>query len=136
LYEFSIWIKPILRLYCVRKIKSSFITKTGQLLSKEHRTNAAAERSNDLWCYQCDSMDDGDRCINLTDNIGNSSTFKHKCINDKRMCMVSCEIYLYLFHFYATRLNAKYDNIAFLSTLNKTKYQVLELICLQKKKNK
>ncbi|XP_012228480.1 uncharacterized protein [Linepithema humile] len=67
----------------------TLITLTsGQLMAKEHRTQAASERANDLWCYQCDSMDVGDRCINLTDNIGNGSSFRHKCLNDKRICMV------------------------------------------------
>lgn len=59
--------------------------KIGQLMSKEHRTHAASERANDLWCYQCDTMDDGERCANLT---GNFSSFMHKCMDDKRICMV------------------------------------------------
>ncbi|XP_025994552.2 uncharacterized protein LOC105198934 [Solenopsis invicta] len=61
---------------------------SGQLMSKEHRTHAASERANDLWCYQCFTMEHGERCANLTDNTGNSSTFKHKCTDDRRMCMV------------------------------------------------
>ncbi|EFN66033.1 hypothetical protein EAG_14529 [Camponotus floridanus] len=60
----------------------------GQLSMKEHRTQAASEKANDLWCYQCFTMDDGEECTNLTNNIGNSSTFRHKCTDDKRMCMV------------------------------------------------
>ncbi|KAL6433218.1 hypothetical protein ACFW04_006439 [Cataglyphis niger] len=67
----------------------ALITLTsGQLSSKEHRTQAASEKANDLWCYQCFTMDNDDKCINLTDNTGNSSTFRHKCWDDKRMCMV------------------------------------------------
>lgn len=62
--------------------------KAGQLSSKEHRTQAASEKANDLWCYQCFTMDNDDKCINLTDNTGNSSTFRQKCWDDKRMCMV------------------------------------------------
>ncbi|XP_034186842.1 uncharacterized protein LOC117607348 isoform X1 [Osmia lignaria lignaria] len=58
---------------------------SGQLLSTEHRTHAAAERVNDLWCYQCDTMEDGERCSNLT---GNYTAFEHKCTGDKRTCMV------------------------------------------------
>ncbi|KAL6257569.1 uncharacterized protein LOC105431166 [Pogonomyrmex barbatus] len=61
---------------------------TGQLMSKEHRTHAASERANDLWCYQCFTMDGDERCINLTGNTGNFSTFKHKCTDDRRICMV------------------------------------------------
>ncbi|XP_048260912.1 uncharacterized protein LOC125384871 isoform X2 [Bombus terrestris] len=57
----------------------------GQLLTTEHRTHAASERANDLWCHQCDTMEDGERCANLT---GNFTTFGHKCTGDKRTCMV------------------------------------------------
>lgn len=63
-------------------------------MSKEHRTHAASERANDLWCYQCYTMEHGERCANLTDNIdnssdtGNFSAFAHKCTDDRRMCMV------------------------------------------------
>ncbi|XP_029167824.1 uncharacterized protein LOC114938181 isoform X2 [Nylanderia fulva] len=61
---------------------------SGQLSMKEHRTQAASEKANDLWCYQCFTMEDGEKCINLTGNTGNSSTFRHKCTDDKRICMV------------------------------------------------
>ncbi|KAL0123822.1 hypothetical protein PUN28_005981 [Cardiocondyla obscurior] len=57
-------------------------------MSKEHRTHAASEKANDLWCYQCFTMDHYEKCINLTGNTGNSSTFKHKCTDDRRICMV------------------------------------------------
>ncbi|XP_076663661.1 uncharacterized protein LOC143366450 [Andrena cerasifolii] len=66
-------------------ILASMALANGQILSKEHRTIAASKRVNDLWCYQCDTMEDGDRCSNLT---GNYSVFKHKCTGDKRTCMV------------------------------------------------
>ncbi|XP_066584492.1 uncharacterized protein [Prorops nasuta] len=56
----------------------------GQLLAKEHRTHAASERPNDLWCYQCDTMDD-ETCFDLA---GNYTAFIHKCKDDKRICMV------------------------------------------------
>ncbi|XP_011867505.1 PREDICTED: uncharacterized protein LOC105561799 [Vollenhovia emeryi] len=61
---------------------------SGQLMSKEHRTHAASERANDLWCYQCFTMEHGEKCINLTGNTGNTSTFMHKCTDDRRICMV------------------------------------------------
>ncbi|XP_015600390.1 uncharacterized protein LOC107270163 isoform X2 [Cephus cinctus] len=54
-------------------------------MSKEHRTHAASERANDLWCYQCDTMDDGERCVDLA---GNYSSLIQKCKDDKRICMV------------------------------------------------
>ncbi|XP_017791519.1 PREDICTED: uncharacterized protein LOC108573567 [Habropoda laboriosa] len=63
----------------------SLIIANGQLLTKKHRTHAASKRENDLWCYQCDTMEDGDRCSNIT---GNYSAFQHKCTGDKRTCMV------------------------------------------------
>ncbi|KAH0944880.1 hypothetical protein HN011_004507 [Eciton burchellii] len=58
---------------------------SGQLMSKEHRTHAASERANDLWCYHCDTMEDGEKCSNLS---GNYSAFEYKCMDDKRICMV------------------------------------------------
>ncbi|XP_048260703.1 uncharacterized protein LOC125384804 isoform X1 [Bombus terrestris] len=64
---------------------SMVVSINGQLLTTEHRTHAASERANDLWCHQCDTMEDGERCANLT---GNFTTFGHKCTGDKRTCMV------------------------------------------------
>lgn len=63
----------------------AFIRSSGQILSTEHRTHAASERVNDLWCYQCGTLEDGERCSNLT---GNYTAFEHKCTGDKRTCMV------------------------------------------------
>ncbi|XP_014599449.1 PREDICTED: uncharacterized protein LOC106784435 isoform X1 [Polistes canadensis] len=63
----------------------SIVLSDGQLMTKEHRTNAASERPNNLWCYQCDSMEDGDLCSDLPYN---HSSFIHKCKDDKRICMV------------------------------------------------
>ncbi|XP_076242975.1 uncharacterized protein LOC143184542 [Calliopsis andreniformis] len=66
-------------------IIASITLANGQILSKEHRTHAASKRVNDLWCYQCHTMEDGEKCSNLTENY---SDFKHKCTGDKRTCMV------------------------------------------------
>lgn len=66
-------------------IVTSIAIVDGQLLTTEHRTHAASERVNDLWCYQCETMEDGERCSNLT---GNYSAFEYKCTGDKRTCMV------------------------------------------------
>ncbi|XP_014220219.1 uncharacterized protein LOC106648066 [Trichogramma pretiosum] len=59
----------------------------GQLTGKEHRTHAAAERKDDLWCYQCDSIGEGDSCffLNIT---GNDTSLAQKCKDDRRICMV------------------------------------------------
>ncbi|XP_046750724.1 uncharacterized protein LOC124413924 [Diprion similis] len=63
-----------------------FAISNGQLMSKElHRTHAASERPNDLWCYQCDTMDDGEKCVDL---VGNHSSLMQKCKDDKRICTV------------------------------------------------
>lgn len=51
-----------------------------------HKTSAAAEKHNDMWCYSCHSMEDGDICI---DNItANYSSFMKKCKDDEYSCMV------------------------------------------------
>lgn len=49
------------------------------------KTPQAAEKANDLSCYVCDSMDVGDRCIDVTMN---GTSFIHKCHDDRRTCMV------------------------------------------------
>ncbi|XP_014209932.1 uncharacterized protein LOC106640413 [Copidosoma floridanum] len=61
------------------------VSGNGQLTSKEHRTHAASERKNDLWCYRCDTIDEGDTCVSLA---GNDSHLMQKCKDDKRLCMV------------------------------------------------
>ncbi|XP_015115583.1 uncharacterized protein LOC107040151 [Diachasma alloeum] len=62
-----------------------FRAAQGQLLAKEHRTHAASERANDLWCYQCDTMEDGEKCVDL---VGNHTSLMKKCKDDKRICIV------------------------------------------------
>ncbi|XP_058799293.1 uncharacterized protein LOC131668848 [Phymastichus coffea] len=57
----------------------------GQLMGKEHRTHAASERKDDLWCYQCDTIDHGEMCVDVTHN---HTSVIQKCKNDKRTCMV------------------------------------------------
>ena len=41
---------------------------------------------NDLSCYQCDTMEDGEKCSNLA--MGNKTAMLKKCQGDKRLCMV------------------------------------------------
>lgn len=52
-----------------------------------HRTQAASERKNDMYCYSCHSMrQSGDMCV---DNItANFSSFMKKCSDDEFTCMV------------------------------------------------
>lgn len=68
------------------ELKKTFQIFPGQLLQKEHRTHAATERANDLWCYQCDSMEDGEQCVELHDK--NQTSLVKKCKGDKRICIV------------------------------------------------
>ncbi|GLV41283.1 ADAM metallopeptidase with thrombospondin type 1 motif B [Carabus blaptoides fortunei] len=57
----------------------------GQLMSKEHRTQAASERNKDMWCYHCNTMDSGDKCVDLSEN----KTDQHvKCRDEGKACMV------------------------------------------------
>lgn len=53
----------------------------------EHRTQAAAERSKELWCYHCDTMnsESRDRCVDLP---GNTSDQHLQCKEERKMCMV------------------------------------------------
>ncbi|XP_033225558.1 uncharacterized protein LOC117178300 isoform X2 [Belonocnema kinseyi] len=57
----------------------------GQLTTKEHKTHAATEKVNDLWCFQCDTMEDGEKCEELSKN---NTSLVQKCTDDKRICMV------------------------------------------------
>ncbi|XP_011690464.1 PREDICTED: uncharacterized protein LOC105451602 isoform X2 [Wasmannia auropunctata] len=62
---------------------------SGQLMSKEHRTHAASERANDLSCYRCFTMNQGEKCINITQfNATEVQEYEHKCTDDRRICMV------------------------------------------------
>lgn len=56
------------------------------LINTIHKTQAAAEKHNDMWCYTCHSMENGDMCV---DNItANYSTFMKKCRDEEFTCMV------------------------------------------------
>ncbi|XP_073848251.1 uncharacterized protein isoform X2 [Musca autumnalis] len=62
-------------------------TVAGQSLTTAiHRTQAAQERINDLKCYKCDTMDDGDLCVDVVNS--NATNFIHKCEGDEFICMV------------------------------------------------
>ncbi|XP_020279666.1 uncharacterized protein LOC109852683 isoform X2 [Pseudomyrmex gracilis] len=69
---------------------------SGQMMTKQHRTHAATTKTvNDLWCYQCNTLDDGDSCTNLTDPNGNYTNFRYKCEDENRICMVKQHTYNY-----------------------------------------
>lgn len=63
-----------------------FLVFSQSLTNTIHKTQAAAEKHNDVWCYSCHSMEDGDICIeNITANY---SSFMKKCKDDEYICMV------------------------------------------------
>lgn len=51
-----------------------------------HRTQAAQERINDLQCYKCDTMEDGEACVDVVNS--NNTNFLHKCVGEEFICMV------------------------------------------------
>lgn len=56
------------------------------LTNTVHKTQAAAEKHNDMWCYTCHTMDSGDMCVeNITANY---SSFMKKCRDEEYTCMV------------------------------------------------
>lgn len=55
-------------------------------------TAKAKEKPNDLWCYNCDTMEQGAICGNLSTN--HSSLIK-KCQEEELMCMVQRFSYTY-----------------------------------------
>ncbi|XP_058461588.1 uncharacterized protein LOC131436727 [Malaya genurostris] len=59
--------------------RSQYLTNT------VHKTPAAAEKINNLWCYSCNATEDGEACIELS---GNNSSFIKKCFADEFICMV------------------------------------------------
>lgn len=52
-----------------------------------HRTAAAIERVNKLWCYSCDTMDHGKACVDVA--LRNKTTLMKKCKGEEFFCMVS-----------------------------------------------
>lgn len=63
-----------------------FAVNGQSLTNTVHKTQAAAEKVNDMWCYSCHSMEYGDMCVeNITANY---STFMKKCKDDELTCMV------------------------------------------------
>ncbi|GAB0092146.1 uncharacterized protein DMENIID0001_071190 [Sergentomyia squamirostris] len=50
------------------------------------KTPAAAAKMNDLWCYTCETMEDGELCINVSEK--NHSLMIKRCKADEFSCMV------------------------------------------------
>uniref|UniRef100_A0A182WWJ4 Protein quiver n=1 Tax=Anopheles quadriannulatus TaxID=34691 RepID=A0A182WWJ4_ANOQN len=59
--------------------RSQYLTNT------VHKTSAATEKINDLWCYSCNATDDGEACIDLSS--GNNASFVKKCNPEEFICM-------------------------------------------------
>ncbi|XP_052897797.1 uncharacterized protein LOC128304630 [Anopheles moucheti] len=60
--------------------RSQYLTNT------VHKTSAATEKINDLWCYSCNATDDGESCIELSS--GNNASYVKKCNPEEFICMV------------------------------------------------
>uniref|UniRef100_A0A182N993 Uncharacterized protein n=1 Tax=Anopheles dirus TaxID=7168 RepID=A0A182N993_9DIPT len=60
--------------------RSQYLTTT------VHKTSAATEKINDLWCYSCNATDDGEACIELSS--GNNASYVKKCNPEEFICMV------------------------------------------------
>uniref|UniRef100_A0A182RJM4 Uncharacterized protein n=1 Tax=Anopheles funestus TaxID=62324 RepID=A0A182RJM4_ANOFN len=60
--------------------RSQYLTNT------VHKTSAATEKINDLWCYSCNATDDGEACIELSS--GNNASYVKKCNPEEFICMV------------------------------------------------
>lgn len=71
-------------------VLSCLTVDAGQLLSTEHRTHAATERANDLRCFECDTIEDGEYCVNPNRNY---TWLMKKCKDDRRQCMVNIDNY-------------------------------------------
>ncbi|XP_066156292.1 uncharacterized protein [Euwallacea fornicatus] len=56
-----------------------------QTSETQHRTKAASEKQHDLWCYRCDSMVEGEKCLDLA---GNYSYLHQKCGKEQKKCQV------------------------------------------------
>lgn len=66
---------------------STSLTSGGHI----HRTAAAIERVNKLWCYACDTMDDGPACVDVLER--NSTALMKKCQGEEFICMVRAVAY-------------------------------------------
>lgn len=58
------------------------------------KTPQAKEKPNDLWCYNCDTMKEGQACANIT-AITNHSSLHRKCLDDELTCKVQRFSYTY-----------------------------------------
>ncbi|XP_057668668.1 uncharacterized protein LOC130901360 [Diorhabda carinulata] len=64
----------------------TFISTCENVSEMHHRTKGATEKQHDLWCYRCDTMLDGERCLDVEGN--NNSYLHHKCTREQKKCQV------------------------------------------------
>ncbi|KAM7343517.1 uncharacterized protein ACRADG_010516 [Cochliomyia hominivorax] len=76
----------IFQIVCIL-MTCSHLARAGQSLTTAiHRTQAAQERINDLQCYKCDTMEDGEACVDVLNS--NTTDFRYKCEGEEFICMV------------------------------------------------
>ncbi|CAB3361570.1 Hypothetical predicted protein [Cloeon dipterum] len=78
------------RLTCLLLYLFNLHLASGELLGREHKTYAASERANNLTCYSCSSLEDGEKCANITKNSSSEEVekFARSCPDDMRICIV------------------------------------------------
>ncbi|XP_050429831.1 uncharacterized protein LOC126838993 [Adelges cooleyi] len=57
------------------------------LSGKVYQTSAALEKENHMYCYECNTMVNGNSCSNFTDK-DDYIKFSTKCTGDRKVCMV------------------------------------------------
>ncbi|KAL3277549.1 hypothetical protein HHI36_012893 [Cryptolaemus montrouzieri] len=72
-------------LLVVMATTSSFSLLIPDSSEVQYKTKAASEKHHDLWCYKCDTMIDGENCLDLH---GNFSNMNMKCNKEQKKCQV------------------------------------------------
>ncbi|XP_033247879.1 uncharacterized protein LOC117188327 isoform X2 [Drosophila miranda] len=86
---FLLTISSIVFTACVNNVTGTSSPGSGSstsLTGHIHRTAAAIERVNKLWCYACHTMDDGESCVDVA--VRNDSSLIKKCQGEEFICMV------------------------------------------------
>ncbi|XP_022229843.1 uncharacterized protein LOC111079132 isoform X2 [Drosophila obscura] len=85
---FLLTISSIVFTACVNNVTGTSSPGPGSstsLTGHIHRTAAAIERVNKLWCYACHTMDDGESCVDVA--VRNDSALFKKCQGEEFICM-------------------------------------------------
>ncbi|KAK9881905.1 hypothetical protein WA026_018100 [Henosepilachna vigintioctopunctata] len=62
-----------------------FFAKPEESSEVQYKTKAASEKHHDLSCYRCDTMVDGEGCLDLH---GNFTSMHMKCSREQKKCQV------------------------------------------------